>query len=68
MVEITIANVYHIPQENEIAVHFLHIAEQITKHSKPFTEGYFIKTCLIIIARLIKSFSTFVNSTDSNLM
>jgi hypothetical protein len=43
-----------IPQENEAAVKVSYVlSELIAKHSKPFTEGDFIKTCLIKTAEII---------------
>jgi exosome complex RNA-binding protein Csl4 len=43
-----------IPQENEATVKVSYVlSELIAKHSKPFTEGDFIKTCLIKMAEII---------------
>ncbi|VVC27195.1 Hypothetical protein CINCED_3A016878 [Cinara cedri] len=43
-----------IPQENEAAVKVSYVlSELIAKYSKPFTEGDFIKTCLIKSAEII---------------
>jgi hypothetical protein len=45
-----------IPKENETAVKVSYVlSELIAKHSKPFTEGDFIKTCLIKTAEIICS-------------
>jgi len=43
-----------ISQENVAAVKVSYmLSELISKHSKPFTEGDFIKTCLITTAEII---------------
>ncbi|UYV67078.1 hypothetical protein LAZ67_4003833 [Cordylochernes scorpioides] len=44
---------YEVSQESEAAVHASYVlSEMITKHSKPFTEGDFIKECLIKAAEI----------------
>jgi len=53
-----------IPQENEAAVKVSYVlSELIAKHSKPFTEGDFIKTCLIKTSEIIcpKNLKAFQN-------
>ena len=43
-----------VSQESEAAVHASYVlSELIAKHSKPFTEGDFIKECLIKAAEIV---------------